>query len=285
MDPYMLNQDGALEFFENIGFSECDDNEGSILTRSLFFYALSSTFLLFFGTVISSAIISYYMFNVPTIGLESDESETNEEDEEDEPPYEYKYIEDFEELMKSESPIWSDQEKTNLSKLIIMDTTPNGDVVMSYEYDKDEDERSKFVYYSNSKTIPYKYLDAVARKFVCAHKCSNIYVFIRDELMKEMKRIDEEDKKREEQKKSIDDTENNSNKKQDSVFASFKNYKTSKSTSTSTIKKKHILVTKNKYKYLGKIDDYNLSLLPKEEKKEVKPISFAAFKQMNQISC
>jgi hypothetical protein len=285
MDPYMLNEDGELEFFENIDFSECDDSEHGVLSRSLFFYALSSIFLFFFGTVISTAIISYYMFNVPTIGLENDESETNDEDDEDEPPYEYKYIEDFEELMKSDSSIWSDQEKAYLSKLIIMDTTPNGDVVMSYEYDKDDDERSKFIYYSNSKTIPYKYLDAVARKFVCAHKCPNIYVFIKDELMKEMKRIEEENKRDEEQKNISTENDNSSNKKQDSVFASFKNYKTSKSRVTnSVIKKRHILVTKNKYKYMGTFDDYNLSLLPKEEKKEVKPISFYAFKQMNHVS-
>lgn len=282
MDPYMLNEDEEL--FENMGFAECYDNEVSILNTSLFFYALSSMFLLFFGTVISSAIISYYMFNVPTIGLENDESETNDEEDEDEVPYEYKYISEFEELINSNSLALNDQEKTNLSKLIIMDTTPNGDVVMSYEYDKEEDERSKFIYYSNSKTIPYKYLDAVARKFVCAHKCPNIYVFIKDELMKAMKRIEEEKMREEEQKNKGTEDTNCSNKKEDSVFASFKNYKTSKSSTSSSVKRKHILVTKNKYKYFGTIDDYNLSLLPKEEKKEVKPISFSEFKEMNRTS-
>jgi hypothetical protein len=276
----MLN--GELEFFENIDFSECYDSEYGVLNSSLFFNVLYSIFLFFFGTVISAAIISYYIFDVPIIGLENDESETNEGEDGDEPPYEYKYIEIFEELMKTDSPSWSDQEKAYLSKLIIMDTTPNGDVVMSYEYDKEDDERSKFVYYSNSKTIPYKYLDAVARKFVCAHKCPKIYVFIKDELIKEMKRIEEENKSDEEQKNISSENEN---KKQDSVFASFKNYKTSKSSgANSVIKNRHILITKNKYKYMGTIDDYNLSLLPKEEKKEFKTISFSAFKQMNHAS-
>lgn len=279
MDPYMLNEDGELEFFENMGFSECNnDDSGSVLNRSLFFYALSSMFLLFFGTVISSMIVSYYMFNVPTIGLENDKSDTEDEDDDEEIPYEYKYVTEFEELINSDAPIWSEQEKAYLSKLNVMDTTPNGDVLMSYEHDKEDSERSKFVYYSDSKTIPYKYLDAVARKFVCAHKCPNVYVFIKDELVKEMKRIEEEKKREEERQKMGEDSVT---KKQDSVFATLKNYKTIKSTS---LKKRHILVTKNKYKHLGTIEDYEKSLLPNEEIKDVKPISFSEFKKMNACS-
>lgn len=272
MDPYMLNEDVELEFFD-----ECDNN-GSVLNRSLFYYALTSIFLLFSGTIISSMIISYYMFKVPTIDVgEYGNSETDDEDDE-QTPYEYKYVTEFEELINSDYPVCSEEEKVYLSNLNIMDTTPNGDVVMSYELDKDDLERSKFIYYSDNKTIPYKYLDSVARKFVCAHKCPNVYVFIKDELAKEMKRIEEEKEKEEERQKTGIECHSN---KHESVFASFKNYKTNKS---SSVKKRHILVTKNKYKYLGTIEDYNKSLLPKEETKDVKPISFSEFKKMNACS-
>lgn len=276
MDPYMLNEDRELEIFEIMSFDEGHVNEDIILKRSLFFNTLISIFLLFFGTVISSMIVSYNMFNVPTIGMESDTYEDDDEDEDI--PYEYKYVTEFEELIHSDVPLWNEHEKTYLSKFNIMDTTPNGDVLMSYEHDKDDDERSKFVYYSDSKTIPYKYLDAVARKFVCAHKCPNIYVFIKDEIIKEMKRIEEKNNRGEE----IDKPEEQSvHKNQNSVFASLKNYKTTK---TSSVKKRHILITKNKYKHLGTIEDYNKSLFQKEETKDVKPISFSEFKKINACS-
>ena len=285
MDPYMLNQEEELDLFKNLGFDECDEDMSGSLNLNLFYYALTSIFLLFSGTMISSMIISYYMFNVPSIGLEDDTEEDETSDDLADPDmlYEYKYITEFEELIASNAPMWSEQEKAYLSKLTIMDTTPNGDVVMSYEHDKDDEERSKFVYYSDSKTIPYKYLDAVARKFVCAHKCPNVYVFLKDELMKEIKRIDDEKKREEEREKMATEDGTQNSKKADSVFASFKNYKTSKSNNTS-IKKRHILVTKNKYKHLGTVEDYNKSLLPVEEKKEVKPVSFSEFKKMNTCS-
>lgn len=273
MDPYMLNAEEELSFFD-----ECDTyDDGNVSNHGLFFYALSSLFLLFFGTLISFTFVSYYIFFVPN--LEFDESEDDDE-EDDEIPYEYKYVTEFEELMNFNTPMYREQEKTYLSELSVADTTPNGDVVMSYEYDKDDDERSKFTYYSDSKTIPYKYLDTVARKFVCAHKCPNIYVFLKDELMKEMKRMEDE-KKREDDRQKMGENDDSLSKKQDSVFASFKNYKTNKS---SSIKKRHILVTKNKYKYMGTMEDYNKSLSLTEENKEVKPVSFSEFKKMNSCS-
>jgi hypothetical protein len=283
MNHYILEQEEGAEIFETMNVDECDIDTGGALYLNLFYFALTSVFLLLSGTIISSMIISYYMFNVPTIGLEDkndeDCDESSDDSDDDEMPYEHKYVNEFEELIASNLVMWSDQEKSNLSKLIIMDTTPNGDVVMSYEYDKDDEERSKFVYYSDSKTIPYKYLDTVARKFVYAHKCPNIYVFIRDELIKEMKRIEDE-KIRQEERAKMGENETQNSKKTDNVFASFKNYKTSNSNNTS-IKKRHILVTKNKYKHLGTIEDYNKSLLTSEEKKEVKPVSFSEFKKMN----
>ncbi len=287
MDPYMLNQEEELKLFENMGFDECDVNNSQSMTLNLFYYVLTSIFLLFSGTLISTMIVSHYMFYVPTLFLEDDEYDedgSSDELDEEEMPYEYKYVNEFEELITSDSTMWSEQEKAYLSKLVIMDTTPNGDVVMSYEHDKDDDERSKFVYYSDSKTVSYKYLDAVARKFVCAHKCPNVYVFIKDELMKEMKRIEDEKKREEEREKMGIEDESQNQKKTDNVFATFKNYKTSKTNNTKSIKKRHILVTKNKYKHLGTMEDYNKSQLPLDEKKEVKPVSFSEFKKMNVCS-
>jgi len=241
-------------------------------------YLFFGFFLLFNGTLLSTLIISYCSNVVSeTTNYEVESSDKDEcDDDDDNRFYEYKYIDEFENMINiiededTNYKAFSEADKLNLSNLVLMETTPNGNVVMSYEYDKDVPERSKFIYYTNDKSIPYKYLDAVARKYVYVYKCPEIYVYIKNELTKELNRISEE--KKQEETKQMEE------KKKNSVFASFKNYK------NPTVKKQHILVTKNKYKYLGTIEDYNKSLLPKEERKEVKPISFSQFKQMNMPS-
>lgn len=254
-------------------------------------YLFYAFFILFNGIILSTIINSYsmhYIFNI--INNEAnkrlkEEEEVSTDDLEEDIDYEYKYVTEFEELIKEIQTDMNDTDKLNLLKLVVMETTPNGDVVMSYEHDADDVDRSKFIYYANARTIPYKYLDAVARKYVYIHKCPDIYVFIKNELMKEIERI-EEDRKREEERKKIQEEDGSdvSSKKTDNVFASFKNYKSSHSISNPSIKRKHILVTKNKYKYMGTIDDYNRSLLPKNEVTDVKPISFSEFKKLNPSS-
>jgi hypothetical protein len=253
-------------------------------------YLFYAFFLLFNGTVLSTIINSYslhYIFNnindANNKRLNDEDGSTDDFDEDID--YEYKYVTEFEELIKEIQTDMSDKDKLNLSKLVVMDSTPNGDVVMSYEHDVDDVDRSKFIYYANARTIPYKYLDAVARKYVYINKCPDVYLFIKNELMKEIDRIEEEIKREEERKKlQEEDRTDISSKKTDNIFASFKNYKSSRSISNPSIKRKHILVTKNKYKYMGTVDDYNRSLLPKNEAADVKPISFSEFKQLNSSS-
>lgn len=52
----------------------------------------------------------------------------------------------------------------------LMETTPNGNVIMKYN-----NERQSFEYYSD-KDIPYKYLETVARKFVKTFFCYEYYI-------------------------------------------------------------------------------------------------------------
>jgi len=272
-------------------------------------YILFVSFFIFFnGTLLSSIIISRSIYN-PRLDLDySDEDDEDDDEDEDDDTikYEYKYVDEFETMIENMNKRLENQTNTdmdivddvvddgenketkmneiiqpdnhvenkiNLLNLIIMETTPNGNVVMSYEYDKDVPERSKFIYYANDKSIPYKYLDTVARKYVYVYKCPEIYVYIKDELIKEQKKIEDEKKQEEDMKKL-------NQEKKNSVFASFKKYKNP----LTEKRKRNILVTKNKYKYLGTIDDYNKTLLPKEDQKEIKQISFSDFKLMNQPS-
>uniref|UniRef100_A0A6C0HT93 Uncharacterized protein n=1 Tax=viral metagenome TaxID=1070528 RepID=A0A6C0HT93_9ZZZZ len=59
--------------------------------------------------------------------------------------------------------------KTNLNN-ILFEATPNGNVIMFYN-----SEKARFEFYSD-KTIPFRFLETVARKYVIVFQCKNIYI-------------------------------------------------------------------------------------------------------------
>ena len=58
----------------------------------------------------------------------------------------------------------------NLKYSILMENTPNGNVLMFYD-----STNSSFVYYSD-KVMPYRFLDTVGRKYVIHFKCKNVFI-------------------------------------------------------------------------------------------------------------
>lgn len=78
--------------------------------------------------------------------------------------YENKYLKKYAEL----SP--GSYDKETLSKSFIMEQTPVGNVIMQYDVQKET-----FVYYSDNN-IPFRYLETVARKYVCSFFCKELYV-------------------------------------------------------------------------------------------------------------
>lgn len=243
---------------------------------------------------------------------------------EDEIIYEYRYIDELEDLLNKyennccsnmpsdsdyeidEEPCWeytNDDEdnliqcectlhtpppmtedmKKNLSNQILSEATPDGNVLMYYNYDTEVPDRSSFHYYSNNKNIPFKYLDTVARKYVCTYKCVEIYRYLKDEIENEIYKIKEE-REREQQRKE-DNANNDKLKKTNDVFATFKNYKKNSNSIGET--KRSLLITKNRYTRIGTFDEYNNQLtLPtvNERKQEIKKISFSEFKKMQQYN-
>jgi hypothetical protein len=99
-----------------------------------------------------------------------------------------------------------------------MEHTPLGNVVMLYDK-----VRETFKYYSDN-TIPYRYLEVVARKYVKQFICRPIFVDMEEEIQlaekqnQERKEKEELDKKRKEEKapSQIEEKRN--------VFAKFKSY-------------------------------------------------------------
>ena len=164
-----------------------------------------------------------------------------------------------------------------MKKNIITESTPNGNVVMSYYFNEKEPELSAFQYYCNDRSIPYKYLDTVARKFAITYNCPELYLYLKTELMKGVDKIKQDEEKEkastEMLKKEVEEKE-----KVESVFATFKKYK-QEEPKTKKAKLRSLLVGKNRYTRLGNVEDYEKTLLPKKES-DVKPISFAEYKKM-----
>ena len=92
---------------------------------------------------------------------------------EPEPPFEARYFKEYDEL--------EDDPDTPVPPMNahVRETTPQGDVIMTYDAD-----RVVFCYYCDTRSVQFKYLESVARKYVVTHGCKRIYIDFREELSK-----------------------------------------------------------------------------------------------------
>ena len=119
-----------------------------------------------------------------------------------------------------------------LKNSFVMEKTPLGNVLMYYN-----NSRKSFEYYSDN-TIPYRYLETVARKYVLTFHCAYLYVDMEQELLeadkkakealeKEQKEKELKEQKEKEKEKQLKESsffvENMKEPKKD-VFAKFKSY-------------------------------------------------------------
>jgi hypothetical protein len=176
------------------------------------------------------------------------------------------------------------QKISSLANCFVVEYTPLGNVLMFYNKDG-------FQYYSNN-TIPYRYLEVVARKYVKTFKCVYLYVDMNKELESYSKKAQKEYEENEIKQKQ----EQTPNKK--NVFAKFKNYNLNKSSlqisnsqtttnnstnnsQTSVTNKNIVLKEKiNRYTYSGKL--VNFSILKKIDRKKIDKkyaMSFSDFKK------
>ena len=139
------------------------------------------------------------------------------EDMEDYVAYEDKYDKEFYDLERKEL---TDAKKEELKDNYIRDTTPNGEIIMYYDF-----ETSSFKYYFNNKNaITYPELEAVAKLFTLKNNCRSL--FIEDE-----KHSDNEEQTQTTQETTqtpetpeTPETEEEKPKKKSSVFAVVKKY-------------------------------------------------------------
>ena len=216
---------------------------------------------------------------------ESDDDDMDEPDNDDvadktqeNPKYEDRYkIND--ELVDDEL---STEKLEGLANCFILEHTPNGNALILYNY-----KSGSFVYYSDN-SIPYKYLNALARKYVNTYKCKKLYT---DSTTASTPVLDSvETSTLTKEKPTI---EEKPSKKQ--IFAKFKVYnkntsnkihsRTNPSQQQQQQKDSHTLqvdVVANRYTYQGKIANFNF--LKKPDKKLVNKklaLTFSDYKKLN----
>ena len=131
------------------------------------------------------------------------------------PPFENKYFQEYDELADDpDAPVPAPHSH-------VRETTPQGDVIMTYDA-----ERSLFCYYCDKRTVQFKYLEPLARKYVITHGCKRIYIDFRKELMKAKDKADNaaKDKADNAIKAAKADKDKDKDKSTKSVFAQFKKY-------------------------------------------------------------
>ena len=154
-------------------------------------------------------------------------------------PYENYYL-----LGNNRNYILEFEKQQNIDKGVVEEETPDGFVIMKYN-----DELNRFDYWSD-KSIKYKYLEVVARKYVILFDCKDKYVNMFKELLLAME-------------KKKDDSKNlNSD-----IFVSYKNYKKSHDDNDKIVNTKS-----NNYKNIGKYSEFNFL------KKKVKEINYSTYK-------
>jgi hypothetical protein len=194
-----------------------------------------------------------------------------------------------------------DKRLNKLTNCYVIEKTPNGNVIMIYQKDKES-----FKYYSDYN-IPYRYLEVVGRKYIKLFNCRPIFIDMEEELRlfeekwdkeQELKKIKEEEKKKAEEE-AVKNNKTVETKK--NVFAKFKSYNKdaggkinmaappknsipNKTISEAKEDEKILLKERaNRYTYEGKFANFNF--LQKIERKVFNKklgLSFADFKKIQQ---
>ena len=197
--------------------------------------------------------------------------------EEQDAAYENQYFKEYDQLKDDpEAPVPS-------ANCHVRETTPQGDVVMTYD-----GERGMFCYYSDKRTIQFKYLESVARKYVIEHGCKRLHIDIRKEIVKAKAAATEPTKAAAPAVQT------------GQVFAQLKKYSTRASLPTinEMVKSKSQEIDSNanatnnapvlkeqvsRYVYCGRLDEFR-NEEPAHETHDfnvIKPIDYASYKKMN----
>ena len=264
MPPYIFNRmcEPSILFFNK--------------TRFCSFPPKTSTLIAIGGGVVTTSTLSYYLYskcdfnwlwlrNILTKWTSWTKSVGDDPVKKIE-SYENKYYDEYDNL---ESRQLEEDSVKSLLNNVLFESTPKGGIAMYYDFEKES-----FVYYCDTKDIPYLFLETVARKYAVTFHCKIIVVDMKQELM-----LAKEKKNNILVTNGIGDDVST----KDNLFASFKSYnrKGSVDGTNSTNKKFVLRQQANRYSYGGKVGQF--SILKPDEYKIEKPtdnMNYETFKKL-----
>ena len=194
---------------------------------------------------------------------------------EQESAFENRYFKEYDELADDpDAPIPP-------SHSHVRETTPQGDVIMTYDADQ-----VQFCYYCDKRSVQFKYLEPVARKYVVNHGCKRLYIDFRNDLTRAHV-------KPEPAKPNSNATNTtNATSATKSIFAQFKKYGTNPKPNPTKPKQQPqqppLAVLKEqvtRYWYCGRLDEFNpqpaSETATTPEFSIIKPIDYASYKKLN----
>ena len=231
-------------------------------------------------------ITSLFVYATPSNNLQ--------EDDEEEPDFDETYREEFEKLEIKDRP--SDEA---INDFVSSLNSPIGEIVITYN-----PEVNTFYYYSNRRTIPIRFLDVGAQKFVIDNDCKVLYEeeplesdseeppaeqpepeletesyynwltsYFYQAEQDQAEQGQAEQGQAEQDQAEQDQAEQDEAAEESSVFASYK-----KNPEINRAKAKQIEKIMNRYKYCGTLIDYETNK-EKQEEEELN-ISFRKYKEI-----
>lgn len=209
-----------------------------------------------FTILFSSWVVAKFVF-LPYVEMAKNEKEIEWTEEEEIVKYEEKYP-IIEKNIKNED--------LDTDNCCVCESTPDGLVFMKYNK-----KNEIFDWWGDNKSVSYKYLETVARKYVNSFKCSNFYIDREEDLKQQI----EKEKAEEERKKMEDEDKKEEVDSDDDLFVKLKPNEKIKPKK----KGQKAAINGNKYKYCGKIKDFKLLKKIKNKKKK-KKLDFSSWKSM-----
>lgn len=238
---------------------------------------------------------------------EDDENDNETEDEtEDEAEFLIKYLDEYNDLEERDI---ENEELTTFKDLYLEEKTPKGVIIMCYNKST-----GAFEYFSDSKDLPYSYLEVIACSYVIKYRCKELLINTSLELENAQKlkeQLENKTKERNSVLNAILDKDSTEEEKGVSVeaevskksstfnvFARFKGYNADSQITTNTMinnnknkdsikdketKDKNVILLErsNHYIYKGKIEDYYKEHNNKDKVEEFEHLDYNAFKRLS----
>lgn len=226
------------------------NNEISLYER---FNQLLLSFIIFnTGLVISCWFSGYFLLDKV------------EDDEEEEKKPDYKNLYPIDVMNESL------KKKKDISKnIVVLENTPEGNVLLRYN-----SENEGFEYWCDNKNVKFDYLETVARKFVIANFCIDLYKDRFKNIEEQKKKIKEEENNEIDEEKINEELSDEIVDDTDDVFVKPKKKEKSVKKSSKKENREVVATESNKYLYKGKINEYEWLQKSKEEN-TVKKMSYS----------